>query len=130
VSNGSWNILDVKFHRGGAVTNWWLLVVRDDFGKGPQDPRLKALFEGFSAKCKNSWIAMPEGRPRLLNVKLPPTHTTRANAVDSIRSTLKNELWGKRGLKPNFVLVLLEHRDNFIYPGLKVIHLHPATNCI
>jgi hypothetical protein len=134
VNNGSWNILDVKFHRGGFVTNWWLLVVRDGFGKiqGPQDPRLRALVEGFTAKCKNSGIAMPEGRPRLLNVDLPPAHTdpTRANAVDSIRSTLKNELREKRGHKPNFVLVLLEHRDNFIYPGLKVIHLHPAANGI
>jgi hypothetical protein len=134
VRNGSWNILDVKFHRGAVVTNWWLLVVRDGFRKtqGPQDPRVEALVEGFSAKCKNSGIAMPDGQPCLLSVELAPTHTdpTRAIAVDSIRSTLKNELREKDGQKPDFVLVLLEHRDNFIYPGLKVIHLHPATNGI
>ena len=75
---------------------------------------------------------MLDGQPWLLNVDLPPTHTdsTRANAVDSIRSTLKNELRENDGQKPDFVLVLLEHRDNFIYPGLKVIHLHHATDSI
>jgi eukaryotic translation initiation factor 2C len=63
VSNGSWNILDVKFHRGNVVINRWLLVVRDGFSniQGPQDPRVEALVEGFSAKCKKSGIAMPDG---------------------------------------------------------------------
>jgi len=27
--NGSWNILDVKFHRGANVSSWWVMVVRD-----------------------------------------------------------------------------------------------------
>lgn len=133
VRNGSWNILDVKFHRGAVVTNWWLLVVRDGFRKiqGSQDS-VEVLVKLFSAKCQSSGIAMPDEQPCLLNVELPPTHTdpTRADAVDSIRSTLKNELREKDGQKPDFVLVLLEYRDNFIYPGLKVIHPHPATNGI
>jgi len=125
VNNGSWNILKVKFHRGAAVSNWWLLVVRDGVNKidGPQDPKLKILVEGFAAKCRSSGMPMPEGRPRLLVVPLPPPHTdpTRTNAVESIRSTLLNELREKRGQKPSFVLVLLEKRDNYIYPGLKRI---------
>jgi eukaryotic translation initiation factor 2C len=132
VNNGSWNILDVKFHRGAVVTNWWVLVVRDGFGKieGPGDPKLRALVEGFNAKCKKSGISMPDGRPRLLPVALPPTHSdpTRANAVDSIRTTLKNELREKGSNKPSFVLVLLENRDNYIYPGLKVNLVYPVMN--
>lgn len=123
VTNGSWNILNVKFHRGAVVNNWWLLVVRDGFGKleGPQDPRLGALVEGFGAKCKNSGMIMPEGRPRLLTATLASAHTdpTRAKAVDDIRSILKDGL--QKSQKPSFVLVLLENRDNFIYPGLKRI---------
>lgn len=132
VTNGSWNILNVKFHRGAVVNNWWLLVVRDGFGKleGPQDPRLRALVEGFGAKCKNSGMIMPEGRPRLLTATLASAHTdpTRAKAVDDIRSILKDGL--QKSQKPSFVLVLLENRDNFIYPGLKVIHMHLVTNDI
>ena len=134
VHNGSWNILDVKFHRGAVVSNWWLLVVRDGVAKisGPQDANLNTLVEGFAAKCKNSGMAMPGGRPRLLLAALPPSHTdpTRANAVESIRSTLINELREKGGQKPSFVLVLLENRDNFIYPGLKVSHVHSIMNGI
>lgn len=134
VLNGSWNIMEVKFHRGAVVSNWWLLVVRDGINKiqGPQDPSLKALAEGFAAKCKNSGMALPDGAPRLLVVALPPPHTdpTRANAVDSIRSTLRKGLHDKRGQKPSFVLVLLENRDNFIYPGLKVSHVRFMTNDI
>lgn len=124
VMNGSWNILNVKFHRGATVTSWWILVIRDGRGaiSGPQDPKLVSLVEGFTAKCKNSGIEMPTGRPRLLVVPLIPPNTdpTRTSAVESIRSKLKDELGGKGGQKPSFVLVLLEKRDNYIYPGLKV----------
>jgi eukaryotic translation initiation factor 2C len=133
VNNGSWNILDVKFHRGAVVASWWLLVVRDGFGKieGPQDPKLKALIEGFTAKCKKSGMTMPDGLPRLLPITLSPPNTdpTRANAVESIRSILKQALQSANGgQKPNFILVLLENQDNFIYPGIKVIHLYHALN--
>jgi eukaryotic translation initiation factor 2C len=132
VNNGSWNILDVKFHRGAVVASWWLLVVRDGLGKieGPQDPKMKTLVEGFAAKCRKSGMTMPDGLPRLLPISLPHSKTdpTRANAVESIRSTLRQALQPPKGRKPSFVLVLLENRDNFIYPGIKVIHLYLATN--
>jgi hypothetical protein len=134
VRNGGWNILDVKFHRGGTVNSWWVLVVRDGYGKvqGPQDPNLASLVEGFARKCKNSGMTMPEGRPRLLPVALPHPNTdpTRANAIQTIRSTLKGALQTTNNRKPSFVLVLLENRDNFIYPGLKVIHPYLVMNSI
>jgi eukaryotic translation initiation factor 2C len=131
VSNGSWNILDVKFHRGAIVTSWWVLVVQDRFAKieGPHDPKLGALVGRFNEKCKNSGLVMPDGRPLLLRVVLlPDSHPKRANAVDNIRSTLKNKLREKGGNKPSFVLVLLENRDKYIYPGLKVNFACPAMN--
>ncbi|KAG6916362.1 hypothetical protein DXG01_007198 [Tephrocybe rancida] len=125
VNNGSWNILDVKFHRGAQVTSWWVVVVRDGTGmiSGPDDPKLAALVQGFSMKCQRSGMLMPSGRPRLVAIPLAPERTdpNRTNAIDQIRTTLKNNLNAVQGKKPSFILVLLENRDNFIYPAIKRI---------
>ena len=124
VQNGSWNILDVKFHRGSTVSSWWVLVVRDgrDILKGPADPNLKGLVEGFREKLKKSGVTMPEGMPRLLPpAKCPSSQQDpgRAEALNNIRQVLREASRGAS--KPSFILVLLENRDNFIYPGIKVI---------
>ena len=123
VQNGSWNILDVKFHRGGTVFSWWVLVVRDgrDILKGPNDPNLKGLVEGFREKLKKSGVTMPEGMPRLLppaKCSNPQQDPGRVEALNNIRQILREA--SKGAPKPSFILVLLENRDNFIYPGIKV----------
>jgi len=122
--DGSWNILDVKFHRGATVSSWWVLVVRDgkNIVQGPQDMRLKGLVEGFAKKLGKSGIALPGGMPPLLplaDLSGFRNDPERTGALNSIRQILKSEL-SKRP-KPSFVLVLLENRDNFIYPGIKVV---------
>ena len=127
VQNGSWNILDVKFHRGGTVSSWWVLVVRDgrDILKGPNDPELKGLVEGFREKLKRSGVNMPEGMPKLLppaKCGNPQQDPGRVEALNNIRQILKEA--AKVAAKPSFILVLLENRDNFIYPGIKVIILY------
>lgn len=125
--DGSWNILDVKFHRGATISSWWVLVVKDgrDIVQGPQDQNLVGLIEGFSKKLTNSGITVPGGRPILLPpAKLPNPHTDpeRTNALNTIREVLRTAMSNKP--KPSFVLVLLENRDNYIYPGIKVIATH------
>ena len=129
IQNGSWNILDVKFHRGAVVSTWWVLVVRDgrDILKGPEDPNLIGLVEGFRTKLKNSGIAIPDGKPRLLPpAKLPNPHQDpgRVNGLNIIRQIIRDT--SKAAPKPSFILVLLENRDNFVYPGIKVI-VAPVT---
>lgn len=123
IRDGSWNILDVKFHRGARVASWWVVVIRDGQNTlgGPDDPRLQGLVEGFSRKCARSGIAMPEGRPRLIPVTLMPERNDpgRVNSIDTLRNTFKSAI--QPGKKPSFVLVLLENRDNFIYPAIKRI---------
>ena len=124
VQNGSWNILDVKFHRASTVSSWWVLAVRDgkDILKGPNDPNLKGLVEGFREKLKKSGITMPEGMPRLLppaKCPNPQQDPGRVDALNNIRQILKEASRGAP--KPSFILVLLENRDSFIYPGIKVI---------
>ncbi|TFK35795.1 argonaute-like protein [Crucibulum laeve] len=124
VQNGSWNIMDVKFHQGASASSWWVLVVRDGRRtiQGPDDQNLQTLVQSFSAKLKNSGMNVPSVRPRLLppcDIGALPREATRANALDLIRKVIKDEV-SKVG-KPSFILVLLENRDNFIYPGIKRI---------
>ncbi|KAF8907085.1 argonaute-like protein [Gymnopilus junonius] len=119
VQNGSWNILDVKFHRGANISSWWVLVVRDGRGtiQGPQDPQLEGLIDGFRKKLSSSGMAIPNTRPRLL----PPAVLKTPEKIQIDRDTLKQALSGSA--KPSFVLVLLENRDNYIYPAIKVLRL-------
>ncbi|KAF9555709.1 argonaute-like protein [Agrocybe pediades] len=124
--NGSWNIMNVKFHRPAAVASWWVLVVRDgqNMIQGPTDENLSGLVTGFGNKLRACGLAMPAGLPKLLPpAALPPpaNDPERLHAIDVLRTSFKRGLQDTRGQKPSFVLVLLENRDNFIYPGIKRI---------
>lgn len=120
--NGSWNIMDVKFHQGATVNSWWVLVVRDqgEILQGPQDSRLKELVTNFAKKCSSSGINIPPGLPHLISspVLVPVSEDpTRVRAVQQLKQLLLGELQGRP--KPSFILVLLSKVDNFIYPGMK-----------
>lgn len=120
---GSWNILDVQFHKPARVDSWWVLVVRDGRTEpftGPTDPKLQGLVQGFSKKLAKSGMAVPSQLPNLLVTdQLPPVvnDPSRTHAIDIIRQRIKQEL--AKFKKPSFILVLLSNRDNFIYPGIK-----------
>lgn len=125
VQNGSWNILDIKFQRGATVANWWVLVVRDgkSLVRGPEDPRFKGLVEAFRTKMVSSGMTVPPAPPSLLPPAAlvnPNSDPNRKESLNVIRNTLKNELQKRGGKKPSFVLVVLENRDHYIYPGIKV----------
>jgi len=124
VQNGSWNIVDIKFQRGATVTGWWVLVVRDNRNRiqGPNDPKFKGLVEAFRAKMVSTGMPVPPGPPMLLppaELVNPNRDQNREHSLNIIRNILKSELQ-KKGVKPSFVLVLLENRDHYIYPGIKV----------
>jgi hypothetical protein len=125
VQNGSWNILDVKFHVGGHVKSWWILAVTEQrpVFQGPTDPRLTGLWQGFAGKCQRSGMAGidPNSQPNLLNVQLvnPATDPGRQQSLARIKSLIR-ENQERRGA-PSFMLVILSQRDNYIYPGIKRI---------
>ncbi|KAJ7577907.1 argonaute-like protein [Mycena floridula] len=127
-SNGSWNLLQVKFQRGATIqarSGWWVLIVREERMElqGKTDPRLMGIVNAFTQKLKNCGMTVPDGLPRLLVTDvLPSVHRDpgRVQALNIIRNTLKGDLQVK-GVKPGFVLVLLSQRDNYIYPGIKRI---------
>ncbi|KAG2050097.1 Piwi-domain-containing protein [Suillus hirtellus] len=122
VSNGSWNILDVKFHLGGTIKSWWVLVIKDGqtVFNGPTDPALEGIWKGFGEKCRNSGMSLGSS-PSLLNQELipPARDPSRQQALDLIRQNIKRQISLKG--KPTFILVILSRRDNYIYPGIKRI---------
>jgi eukaryotic translation initiation factor 2C len=123
INNGSWNILDVKFHHGGTIKSWWVFVVRDgrNVFNGPDDPSLVGTWRGFGEKCRNSGMLL-QSTPIMLTQGLPPPAQdgpSRPQALDSIRQNIQRHI-SEKG-KPTFILVLLSRRDNYIYPGIKRI---------
>ena len=123
VRDGSWNILDVKFHRGGTVSSWWVLIVRDGPSapiNDPKDPELASLIKGFAAKCERSGmkVAAP---PAIIAARLQPPNQDpiRSGSIDAIRQAIKKQLTVSK--KPSFILVILANVDNYIYPGIKRI---------
>ena len=123
VNNASWNILKVKFHKGGNMSNWAVLLVqegrRGEF-QGADDQRLKAFLQTFENKCRDSGLIVPGPRTIMVTPNLlRPNQDTdgRKKALEMIRRTFVNNLDPDR--KPSFVLVLLSGEDKFIYPGIK-----------
>ncbi|KZT65512.1 Piwi-domain-containing protein [Daedalea quercina L-15889] len=121
VRDASWNILDVKFQKGGNARSWAVMLVEDggrgEF-RGPQDPELVPFLKTFSMKCTSSGIT-GVGRPtnvlstgRLPHIRQDPH---RKQALELVRRTVETLLTSK----PSFVLVLLSNVDNYIYPGIK-----------
>ncbi|KAF8664851.1 hypothetical protein AX16_000692 [Volvariella volvacea WC 439] len=122
IRNGGWNILNVKFHRGARVNSWWVLVVQDSPNpsiSSPDDPILVGLVNGFKNKCISSGMTMPAANPRTFSVQLvnPRRDPGRAESIRKLRELLTRQV--NEAGRPDFVLVILENRDNFIYPALK-----------
>ncbi|TFK46333.1 Piwi-domain-containing protein [Heliocybe sulcata] len=125
VSNGSWNILQSKFQRGTTLGSWWVMVVRDgprDEFNGPNDQRLITFLQAFRKKCQDAGLTAPSIPQIISTPRLPPPNRdrNRTEALQMVRRTIEDELNASGG-KPSFILVLLSHRDNFIYPGIKRI---------
>ena len=123
VQNGSWNILDVKFHQGGKMTNWKVLVVRDGVEalsfSGPRDERLINFIKAFANKCRSSGMDVGHEPPIVLPTdQLPPVKGDpgRRKALDNISKTI--ERFGDPK-NISFILCLLQKRDDYIYPGIK-----------
>lgn len=125
VKGGAWNIMNVKFHRGGRVAKWWALCVTD----GPptqriftdkEDPHLKGLLNGFITKCKDSGMGVEIPLPlRLISPPLPGPgiDPDRVQSLRIIRELIQSNL-AQFG-KPTFILVLLTREDDYMYPGIK-----------
>ena len=124
VKNGSWNLRNVKFHRGAKASNWKVLVVRDNADgialNDPSDPRLGNFLDAFVSKCRSSGIDLsPRPSAILQTDELLPIHRDqkrRSGAIAQISRTI--ELFGDMK-NIDFILVLLPRPDDCLYPGIK-----------
>jgi eukaryotic translation initiation factor 2C len=123
VKEASWNILNVRFQKGGNMARWAILLVqegrRGEFA-GANDQKLTDFWQKFSKKCRDSGLTVPSGPPTIMvtpQLPRPNNDPGRRNAMTVITNTLKNSLNPQQ--KPSFVLVLLSGEDKFIYPGIK-----------
>lgn len=127
VNDGSWNILDVKFHRGGNMGRWAVLIVREKSRPGPwtgpNDPQMWEFINRFAQKCRTVGMVLSPERPAVVPTQEldPPggRDPSRTAAVAEIKRVLT--LLINANPRPSFVLVLLNNRDNYIYPGIKRI---------
>jgi eukaryotic translation initiation factor 2C len=124
VEHGSWNLRNVKFHRGAKALNWKVLVVRDNIDgtalNDTSDPELSTFLEAFVNKCRSNGIDLSH-KPSavLLTDELPPLDQDekgRTRAIMKISQTI--ELFGN-AKNINFILVLLPRQDDYLYPGIK-----------
>jgi eukaryotic translation initiation factor 2C len=137
IRDGSWNIMDVNFQRGGNMENWAVLMVLDQQVRlrftGPNDPDMWNLIQGFRNKCATAGMNAPNGRPRLEAAgPLAPRSDEdphRQVALNKVKAAVEKLM----NPRPSFILVLLDYRDNYIYPGLKKLcdmELGVATVCM
>lgn len=124
--DGSWNILDVKLTRGAQAQRYAVLVVYDENARdrppsmmSPQErvgeqQLVELTMRKFHEKCTKSGIVLPNQKPVFKDVALP---ADRARAIGILMETFR----GAATSKFDFVLILLRHRDHYIYPAIKRI---------
>lgn len=136
----SWNLRGVKFAQGGRLTNWLVLVIKEqrDNSRFPnefestQDPELLATVDGFVGMARTCGMEIdPRSPPVYVEVVLPakdPSDPVRRKAVNEIRIKITST-----PKKPIFVLVLLSSTDKHIYNGIKHLcdsYLDIHTVCV
>ncbi|QRW22769.1 argonaute-like protein [Rhizoctonia solani] len=134
VSNGSWNLRDVRFAVGTKLDNWAVLFIqdggRDDLSVETGGP----IAMSFAAICGKVGMAVNTRKaPPMRDVSLPSkkedaSPLTRPRAVDTIRRALLTI-----NPKPKIVLIVLSNQDKAIYNGIKHlcdVYLDVLTVCV
>ncbi|TFK71981.1 Piwi-domain-containing protein, partial [Pluteus cervinus] len=126
-SDASWNLLSgVKFHRPVTVEKWWVISVREAKaglleGRDDDPSRENGLIPKFKAKLSVLGVTIQDCSG-FLEVQLNDWDNDDEGRTGSIAKIRKRIDEGISTLgKPDFILVLLDARDNFIYPAIKRI---------
>ncbi|KIY63007.1 Piwi-domain-containing protein [Cylindrobasidium torrendii FP15055 ss-10] len=124
--NASWNITESRFLKGGTVNKWWVLIVRDHTTPRGREMcentgEIQGLATAFGRKMQSAGMQVGSA-PTLIPTGVLKHERDDPGRIESINN-LKNLVMAKGTAlgKPTFILVLLVHRDNYIYPGLKRI---------
>jgi eukaryotic translation initiation factor 2C len=106
----SWNLKNVKFHRGGRLERWAVMIIKDggrEEFNGIGDPNLGPIISGFSRMCQASGMAVDQQAPMRLLAELPPKNAqdpTRAAAVKAIQQAILS-LQRRNLPKPKLMMV-------------------------
>jgi eukaryotic translation initiation factor 2C len=127
VADGSWNLNEVQFHKGGAIGRLTVMIVREQGRphpwQGPDDQGMWDFVKAFASRCRTAGMSLSADRPNIVPTPpLPPgspNDPSRSAALNIIRAKM-TEL-ANLTPRPTFILVILTNRDNYIYPGLKRI---------
>jgi eukaryotic translation initiation factor 2C len=123
VEGGSWNLRNVKFHRGSKAPNWAVLVVNDGVQDlsfaNKTDPRLVGFLDAFANKCNSIGMGLALKPSTILatnDLSTIPDQKRRPAAIERISQTIQR-LQNMKSV--SFILVLLQTPDDIIYPAIK-----------
>lgn len=116
----SWNLRGVKFNQGATLSQWGVLLIQDrgrnDF-RGPDDPELTQIIDGFSRMCRTSGMTVQGPPPRIASAD-----------IGSNRGQIQQEL--KRAIatlapspaqRPKIIMVMLSSADKVVYSTIKYL---------
>jgi eukaryotic translation initiation factor 2C len=108
----SWNLRNVRFHKGAKLEKWGVLVIRDggrdDFA-GERDPELDTIITGFSNMCRTSGMQVDGTPPVRLVAELPDkrredSDPIRSNAIKAVSDALMS-MPARKMSKPKLLMV-------------------------
>ncbi|CEL53059.1 Protein argonaute 1B OS=Oryza sativa subsp, japonica GN=AGO1B PE=2 SV=3 [Rhizoctonia solani AG-1 IB] len=134
ISNGSWNLRDVRFAVGAKLDNWAALFIQDGGKFDMSAATGGSVVMSFAGMCARSGMtANTRQAPAMRDVLLPSrkedaSPLTRPRAIEAI----KNALMSIKP-KPRIVLIVLSDMDKAIYNGIKHlcdVQLDVLTVCV
>ena len=127
VADGSWNLNEVKFQRGGNIGRLTVMIIREQNRphpwQGPEDQGMWDFIKAFANRCRTAGMTLAADRPIVQPTPpLPPGGPDDPSRSAALR-IIKDKMAALAGAnpRPTFLLVILNNRDNYIYPGIKRI---------
>ncbi|KAL0575953.1 hypothetical protein V5O48_006023 [Marasmius crinis-equi] len=115
--NGSWNMIDKKFHQPATIFNWYIVVYESErrFGREAVNDMIRGLIEGCNStgiqvKINNPYVIWENGQGNIANqLRNAGVHVYNAS----------ERFFGGKKVGPNLVLVVLPENGDDIYTAVK-----------
>lgn len=121
IFDGSWNLKDVKFSRGGSLGRFVTLVLFEGPipPSGP-DPKIRILVNTFKQACTTAGMSVdPEDALHIPISVVPRDKDDRSRSATISRIKEKMAFYASRNPIPSLILVLLPKYDAVLYAGIK-----------
>lgn len=126
INDASWNLRDVKFHRGAAMGRFAVFLIQEaDIQprfSGEKDPDLWKFLTEFRTACINTGMTVATDPPLVKEIGPLPRRSkedpSRSAAMAKIKEVM-NMFSGSAKAPPSIILVLLHKYDTHLYAGIK-----------